>query len=283
MSPNLAPMEPELSLRARFPWRVVFLLWALAGVGMVAVVPYSLTIQAPLLAKMIAEKPMPLSVPALIALQLAQGTVMVWALTALGLFLARRIGLGAPILEGSLVGGQPLFPQLRAIAPRAVAIGAAAGIAIVLLEWVCFSAGMREELSRAGISYASLIPPAWQGLLASLYGGVDEELLTRLFLLSLLAWIGARLTGVRSGRPGPAVLWVANVLAALLFAAGHLPAVKAIGLPLDAFMIIRTLTLNSVAGLAFGWLYVSAGIEAAMISHFTADLILHVLGPILSG
>jgi hypothetical protein len=275
----VALVEPEPSPPRPFPWRVLFLLWALAAVGIVAVVPYSLTIQGPLLAKLVAGKSLPLPVPALIALQLVQGAVTVAALAALGLFLARRIELGAPILERWQQGGEPLLPQLRAVAPRALTTGAAAGTAIALLDWLAFSAGMREELARAGLSSASLVPPAWQGLLASFYGGLDEEMLTRLFLLSSVAWIGARISGAHAGRPSAAVLWVANILAALLFAAGHLPAVKAIGLPLDAFMVARTLLLNSAAGVAFGWLYVSLGLEAAMLAHFTADMILHVLSP----
>ena len=35
--------------------------------------------------------------------------------------------------------------------------------------------------------------------------------------------------------------------------------------------------LNSLAGIAFGWLYWRRGLEAAMIAHFAADLVLHVL------
>jgi hypothetical protein len=273
-------MEPAPA--HRFPWKVVFVLWGMALLGIVAVVPYTLTLQGPMLAKALAEKPLPLPLPAMVALQLAQSAVLVAALSALGLLLARRIGLGAPFLERSLVGGEPLLPLLRPILPRAIATGAAAGAAIVLLEVLFFMKGFRQALAVAGIPAESLQPPAWQGLLASFYGGFDEELLTRLFLLTLFAWVGARLSGTRTGRPGAAPLWIANVLAAALFAAGHLPTLKAIGLPMDGFMITRTLVLNGIAGIAFGWLYISAGLEAAMLAHFTADLVLHVLTPLLS-
>jgi membrane protease YdiL (CAAX protease family) len=35
--------------------------------------------------------------------------------------------------------------------------------------------------------------------------------------------------------------------------------------------------LNGLAGLAFGYLYWTRGLESAMLAHFTADLVLHVL------
>jgi len=266
-----------------YPWRVMQVLWALAAVGIVAVLPYVLTIQGPMLQKTLADKPLPIPFPALILLQVVQGLVFIGGPAALGLLLAGRIGLGAPILEGWLVRGEPPAPRLRALAPRSVAIGAVAGLAIVIADLLLWAPRMKEELLRAGLDPALLQPAWWKGLLASFYGGFDEELLTRLFLLSLFAWLGAKLTRVQTGqRPGAVVLWTANVLAALLFGAGHLPSVKAMGLSIDAMMVTRTLALNGVAGLAFGWLYVSAGLEAAMIAHFSADLVLHVLTPLFA-
>jgi len=269
---------------APFPWRAFFVLWALAVAGTAAVLPYTLTLQGPVLEKAVASKALPLPLPALIAIQvLVQSPVMFGVVTLAGLWLARRVGLGAPVLERWAISREPVAPGLRAIAPRAAAVGVAAGLAIALIDQVAFSAGMREELARAAFPPATVHPPAWQGVLASLYGGVDEELLTRLFLLSLLAWLGSWVTGTRGARPAPVVLWSANVLAALLFGAGHLPAVRAMGLSLDAFLLARTLLLNGVAGIAFGWLYLSVGLEASMIAHLSADLVLHGLVPLLSG
>jgi membrane protease YdiL (CAAX protease family) len=42
----------------------------------------------------------------------------------------------------------------------------------------------------------------------------------------------------------------------------------------------RTLLLNGIAGLVFGWFYVRHGLESAMLSHFCADLVLHVAAPL---
>ena len=68
----------------------------------------------------------------------------------------------------------------------------------------------------------------------------------------------------------------ANILAAVLFGLGHLPA-TATFLPLTPLVITRAILLNGIGGMIFGWLYWKRGLEAAMVSHFSADIVLHVL------
>jgi membrane protease YdiL (CAAX protease family) len=72
------------------------------------------------------------------------------------------------------------------------------------------------------------------------------------------------------------VFWVANILAAILFGLGHLPTTAAL-VPLTSLVIARAVVLNGLLGIVWGWLYWKRGLEAAMISHFSADLVLHVL------
>jgi len=72
------------------------------------------------------------------------------------------------------------------------------------------------------------------------------------------------------------VFWAANIVTALLFGLGHLPATAAI-VPLTAPLVVRAVVLNGAAGLVFGWLYKRFGLEWAMASHFGADLVLHVV------
>ena len=45
----------------------------------------------------------------------------------------------------------------------------------------------------------------------------------------------------------------------------------------------RAIVLNGVGGLVFGWLYWTFGLEAAMVSHFSADIVIHVIMPLLAG
>jgi membrane protease YdiL (CAAX protease family) len=94
--------------------------------------------------------------------------------------------------------------------------------------------------------------------------------------MSFLAWLGRFISKTADGRPTTAVFWVANVLAAILFGLGHLPATSLL-VPLTPLVILRAVVLNGLLGIAFGYLYVTRGLESAMLSHFSADLVLHVL------
>ena len=79
--------------------RKLFLtLWLAGTFGVIAVIPYILTLQGEMLQSL--ELPIPLST--LLVLQIVQGSMILGVLTALGLLLANSIGLGVPILEAWL-------------------------------------------------------------------------------------------------------------------------------------------------------------------------------------
>jgi ABC-type sulfate transport system permease component len=60
-------------------------------------------------------------------------------------------------------------------------------------------------------------------------------------------------------------------VAALIFAAGHLPVVVS-QLELTLAIAARTLLLNTLAGLLFGWLFWRHNLEAAMVAHASTHL-----------
>jgi membrane protease YdiL (CAAX protease family) len=206
---------------------------------------------------------------------LVQGPLMFALVTGLGLRAARPMGMGAPHVE-RVMRGKPAGIPARDAATWA-ASGVAAGLVIVGLDRTLF-AGVAERLKQSGIKQ----PPAWKGLLASFYGGIGEELLLRLGLLSFLAAGLRKLTGDRARPPSAAVMLPATVVAALAFGAGHLPAVARLA-KIDGPLVARTLALNGIAGVQFGLMYWKKGLEAAMIAHGSADIVLHVLGPLVEG
>ena len=95
--------------------------------------------------------------------------------------------------------------------------------------------------------------------------------------MTLLAWKGSRFKRDSEERPISIVLWISIVFIAVTFGVAHLPLTAAIGLPLNVLVIIRAIVLNGIAGVAFGWLYWTRGLESAMIAHFSADVVLHVI------
>jgi membrane protease YdiL (CAAX protease family) len=261
-----------------FRWRLFGLLVALLIVGYVAIIPYSLTLEAGALKTLTSRLPLPL----LIAAQTLQGIVAYSILAGIGLFAAGRIGLGAPIFR-KWIEGQPVKDDIRRIVRPALLVGLVGSLIVLAIEVLIFTPLLSQELAKTGISMpATLNPPAWQGLLASLYGPFDEEILMRLFLLTVLAWLGSRIWKSDSRRPRGAVLWTANILASVLFGLGHLPATAAAGLPIDPLVISRAVVLNGLLGVGFGWLYFTDGLESAMLAHFSADIVLHVIVPLLA-
>jgi len=97
-----------------------------------------------------------------------------------------------------------------------------------------------------------------------------------LFLFSLLIWLAGKVWQIQRP-PTSQLLWIVNALIAIGFGVAHLPQWSTIT-PLTLPIILTVVFLNSIGGLTFGYLYFENGLEAAMIAHFFADLVLHVIG-----
>lgn len=98
------------------------------------------------------------------------------------------------------------------------------------------------------------------------YGGVLEEIMMRWFLMSLLTFIIWKLFFKNKQNVPNGVLIGVNIVVALLFAAGHLPTTAAT-MGITPLILVRCFTLNSLAGLICGHLYIKHGIQYAMLSH----------------
>lgn len=133
-------------------------------------------------------------------------------------------------------------------------------------------------------------PPFPLSFLASLSAGIGEEILFRGFVFGfwslILTWLLKRLNG------RTAALWIANIIAALAFGAGHLAslAMVANAVATDAAgnmtflfdqinpaLIVEAFLLNGVIGLIAGWRYMRDGFVAAAGVHFWTDIFWHVL------
>lgn len=106
-------------------------------------------------------------------------------------------------------------------------------------------------------------------LASVLYGGVIEELMLRLFFMSLIAFVVWKLFFRKYDKENipTSVFIIANVVAAMLFAAGHLPATLSIFGELTPLILFRCFLLNGGFGLVFGWIYRKHGIVYAMMGH----------------
>jgi len=245
-------------------WRLFAVLWAASVLTSAAVIPYIIALGVLNTARL------PISLGTAVALQIAQSAVLFAVLVFVGLLLARATGLGAPFLEAWL--GAEKRKSIGPALGSAAALGASAGLVIFVLDRFLFL------LVTDPITAAQASPPLWARMLASLYGGVAEEVAMRLFLMTLLVWISWKVRAAPDGGPTAAGVWIAIVLVAAVFGLGHLPVTAQI-MDVTPWVVVRALALNGVGGVLFGWLYWRHGLESAMAAHFSTDVALHVLLP----
>jgi hypothetical protein len=255
---------------AIFFWREFGILFIASLVGGAAVLPYSLR----LLQGSAQKKPLKMSMPKLMLLSFIQTAVIFAVVTGVGILAAHAIGLGAPYIEHALGSGEPMH-SLAQMSGAAVVWGLFAG-AILLIADLFFLPYWPQPLVDTAKKTTLL-----ENFAASFYGGMDEEILMRLFGLSALAWLLSKIWHTTAGLPTSAVLWIANIVLAIIFGLGHLPALKAMLGKIPPAMLMRSLLLNAPVGVICGWLFWTYGIEAAIIAHFSADIIYHVFGTVV--
>lgn len=248
-------------------WGQFAILYGAALIGAAALMPYAWRMVRT------SGRPLRLPPPVILLLSFAQTAILFVLVVAGGLIAAQAVGLGAPMVE-RIVAGRPIAEASLGL-PPAAAFGGLAGLFLTGADLVLLPRMPAKLLVMARES------TLWENFTASFYGGLNEELLTRLLGMSGVAWLLARLWHTASGTPTDAVFWSANIVMALLFAAGHLPATHNLAGRLTPLVIFRALALNMPIAILCGWLFCRFGIEAAIAAHFSADIVYHVGGTAL--
>ncbi len=175
--------------------------------------------------------------------------------------------------------GAAVTPRLRLHSRLAGDVGARVAPGLALVVGLCLAAALAltdaalanalGDEWRKVLAEAKATPPLHALAIGILYGGLAEEVMMRWGLMALVAWLLLAIQGRRSAaaaQPSAATMWAAMALAALVFAAGHLPAL-AQSVTLTGPLVVRTVFLNAMAGMAYGWLFWRKGLECAMLAH----------------
>lgn len=112
-------------------------------------------------------------------------------------------------------------------------------------------------------------------VLDSLYRAIQDEALMRLFFLSFFYYLLLRFFGGTVGNR-KAMLWTATFLSSLVYGSFLVYADFSQGIH-SGIHLTRTLFLNGIAGMAYGWLYWSRNFYAAVFAHFITELMMRVL------
>src|SRR6266496_3130421 len=122
-------------------WKVFFLLWIASILAVLAVLPYSLSMQSGTLQNL--KLPIPLTL--VILIQIVQNAAIFAIAIFGGMFFASRVGLGTPILD-SATRGEPVADKVRAILPLSVILGVVTTLIVLGLEIFYFQPAMMKEL-----------------------------------------------------------------------------------------------------------------------------------------
>lgn len=185
----------------------------------------------------------------LIAVYILQIAVYTFVCGFVGHILAGKLG----ILKPFRFEKKPLLTTL--------AVSLAGGILFSLDYWT-FGAAFPEIQASTAESLTPIVIAA-----SVLYGGIVEELMLRFFIMSIIAFLLWKLFARKAETAPTAVIIAANIIAAVLFAAGHLPATAMLFGSLTPLILVRCFLLNGGFGLLFGRLYRKYGIQYAMVSH----------------
>ena len=187
------------------------------------------------------------SIDAVILITVVQSALYSLVLGLIGKSLSQRIGLW-----------RELKLDKKALASCGL-VSLVGGALFILADVLVF--GNYSDVIRA--SYA--IKPTINYIIASItYGGVVEEVMLRLFWMSFAAFVIWKISRTKEACESQIIL--ANIIAAVLFAAGHLPAtISSIGI--SPMIIARCFLMNGGYGLLFGRLYRKYGIQYSMLAH----------------
>ena len=189
----------------------------------------------------------------------------------LGLRLRKSLGLSVTLLDDWPPRDESSRRRVWGTVRLAMMLGIGMGIALAVADY--YVEPMMPKPPRPLPT-----PPAWTGLLASVGAGIQEEIWTRLGMMTLFVWMGTQV--IRRSPPAAVVVWIGNILAALFFGALHIPQ-AAVFLGPTPIVIAFTLLGNGVPGVVFGWLYWRRGLVAAVICHFAGDLLLKAILPLV--
>jgi hypothetical protein len=182
-----------------------------------------------------------------------------------GFWFARKLDLPGIFREGAGWGNWLFIPTV---------LGAAVGAVFIV----------GDRLFALALDSIGFPHPGFPlSIIASGCAGIGEEIMFRLFVLGLWAFL-LNLILKRWGAM-KAALWGGNIIAALAFGAGHLPGLTVLldvtsPAEIPPLLLCELFVLNGIVGLVAGERYLRDGLVAAAGVHFWTDIVWHVLWPV---
>lgn len=178
-----------------------------------------------------------------------------WPIRGLGLGTPANLALFSPVGRA----------QLKRLWPLYLLIGMMTALAMLGGDQLFFAG---ESLQR--VKAVSALPFG-RRILIVLASSVAEEVVYRLGVATLVASIA--FVPLRRLTPHAATIamWLGILVASLLFGLAHVGNAPSVAHP-----YVRAIALNGVAGVVLGWLYWHRGMEACVLAHLGADVVIYL-------
>ncbi|WP_377933765.1 CPBP family intramembrane glutamic endopeptidase [Bacillus seohaeanensis] len=242
-------------------WKLYYVILFINLLGALAMAPYAI-------ARENFHEEMGLSKLAFTGVFTLQTLVETGVLLFLALWMAKKVNLKAPLIE-SLFHPQTSIHHYKKNIGSSIMYGLLTGCAILLISYF-----ISKPLN---IDNSSINEPSWWlGVLGSFGAATTEETIFRLFLVTFFIWLFSK---IRKKEVTAFSIWVAITFSALLFGVLHY-GIAASTFDMTVGLFASMLLINGIGGIVFGAIFVFVGLEYAMIAHFTADIVIHVIAPL---
>lgn len=237
-------------------WKLFFLLVISSVITSLMVLPFTFAL---------IDLPPEIPMGIVIAAQTLQVTIILSVSCFVGLKLINKTALsGFPVLESRL-NDKKTNAGTKALIKEAVFWGLAGGVLTVVLcipFWKLSVSLLVDEMKVA----------LWKSILACFYGGIGEEVIFRLGIMTFLCWLFSKCRLKDSG------YWLSIIITGIIFGLGHIGITSSMT-DITFDVILRAVLLNGSLSIIYGVLYWKRGFESAMIAHFSTDVVLHIIIP----
>lgn len=238
--------------------KIFYILWMSSILSTILVLPYVLTVEGELI------EAAGVSMPIIVLIAIIQGGIIFGISSYVGLILAEKAGFKLPLLKAWIEHKEMHYKKTLL---KSIIFGLMTGLSIFIIDKFLFPLSI----------ISSINVELWKGFLGSFYGGIAEEILMRLFLVSLFVFILTKI--FKKDEKNSVIVWTSIIIVSIIFGLGHLPITSAI-VPITPMVVLRAIVLNGIGGIVFGWLYWKKGLEFAIIAHFSADIVLQIIVPV---
>lgn len=198
-------------------------------------------------------------------LLLVNPTVMLVLFIVIGVSLYERMGFKLPVFE-KIAFQRKVEIAYAGIFKLGVIGGLASGCLLILTSFF-FRDYIPVELEQFDPNIITKLT----------YGAFTEEIMLRFGLMTFIVW----LIHFLFRKNCDLVYWISIIISSFLFGLGHLPVVFNLTSDPSNELVFYIIFGNSVGGVVFGWLFWKKGLEAAIVAHFFAHLVI-IFGDILA-